>query len=29
MLTVAAGELAFFFSDLQEHVMQVWLQWKQ
>ncbi len=25
MLTVAAGELAFFFSDLQEHVMQVWL----
>ncbi|CAJ1375651.1 unnamed protein product [Effrenium voratum] len=22
MLTVAAGELAFFFSDLQEHVMQ-------
>lgn len=22
MLTVAAGEIAFFISDLQEHVMQ-------
>ena len=23
MLTVGAGEMAFFFSDLNEHVMQV------